>query len=512
MGFWIAALTAIPLFPGAGYHWLAHYLDQPQLRERALRLFFGLRRKGRPAPAPATGREKWGLLFLGVGTIVCCGALVAGGFLYLGVSLEQEFRGTGVALFFGVFTVAVLWLLALRAGVSRLRAEVSRHGGALPAGAGESAGAAVVPLRPGFGATRFAPGHHLRDRAQGHAPARSYRPLAIWALILAALAGVGMIPYSYDAGGQFTVLPNTRYEVRARVSGELIDIRVDEGDKVSANQILAVVSQWQQQRDLSVARANLEKAEANLRTLLESPKPEEVALALKQVESAAARVPFTKAQFSRQATLVKSDATSARNYDQAKSDYDQAVTALSVAKANYELVKTGPMPSEIEAARAEVKSLTEEVKFREGELERTFLRADKSGTVVTQKLRYLKGKYLKEGDLFAEIEDHAVARSDIDVPETDVPEVRLGSTVRLKSWALSEDPRTGTVVAIAPLAEDRGYGRVVRVSTDIPNADGLLRPGMTGYAKIEGPEMPLWRAYTRMFMRFFLVEVWSWIP
>jgi multidrug efflux pump subunit AcrA (membrane-fusion protein) len=331
-------------------------------------------------------------------------------------------------------------------------------------------------------------------------------------LILAALAGVGMIPYSYDAGGQFTVLPNTRYEVRARVSGELIDIRVDEGDKVSANQILAVVSQWQQQRDLSVARANLEKAEANLRTLLESPKPEEVALALKQVESAAARVPFTKAQFSRQATLVKSDATSARNYDQAKSDYDQAVTALSVAKANYELVKTGPMPSEIEAARAEVKSLTEEVKFREGELERTFLRADKSGTVVTQKLRYLKGKYLKEGDLFAEIEDHAVARSDIDVPETDVPEVRLGSTVRLKSWALSEDPRTGTVVAIAPLAEDRGYGRVVRVSTDIPNADGLLRPGMTGYAKIEGPEMPLWRAYTRMFMRFFLVEVWSWIP
>jgi hypothetical protein len=35
---------------------------------------------------------------------------------------------------------------------------------------------------------------------------------------------------------------------------------------------------------------------------------------------------------------------------------------------------------------------------------------------------------------------------------------------------------------------------------------------MSGFAKIEGAEMPAWKAFTRFFIRFIQVEVWSWIP
>jgi putative peptide zinc metalloprotease protein len=52
----------------------------------------------------------------------------------------------------------------------------------------------------------------------------------------------------------------------------------------------------------------------------------------------------------------------------------------------------------------------------------------------------------------------------------------------------------------------------VRVNADIPNDEGELKSGMTGYAKIAGGEMPVWRAYLSLFVRFFDVEVWSWIP
>jgi putative peptide zinc metalloprotease protein len=35
---------------------------------------------------------------------------------------------------------------------------------------------------------------------------------------------------------------------------------------------------------------------------------------------------------------------------------------------------------------------------------------------------------------------------------------------------------------------------------------------MTGYAKIGGTTMPVWKAFTLTLVRFFNVQVWSWIP
>ncbi len=106
----------------------------------------------------------------------------------------------------------------------------------------------------------------------------------------------------------------------------------------------------------------------------------------------------------------------------------------------------------------------------------------------------------------------AVARAEIDVPESDIGQVQIGDTVRLKAWAYSDFELPGAVVAIAPIAEEREYGLVVRVMTNISNEDGLLKPKMTGYGKIHGSSMPVWEAYSRMIMRFFRIEIWSWIP
>ena len=76
------------------------------------------------------------------------------------------------------------------------------------------------------------------------------------------------------------------------------------------------------------------------------------------------------------------------------------------------------------------------------------------------------------------------------------------------SWLMT----SGSVVSVAPSAEQREYGLVVRVMTDIPNDDGFLKSQMTGYAKITGRDMPVWEAFSRMLVRYFKIEMWSWIP
>jgi len=53
---------------------------------------------------------------------------------------------------------------------------------------------------------------------------------------------------------------------------------------------------------------------------------------------------------------------------------------------------------------------------------------------------------------------------------------------------------------------------VVLILTDVPNKDFILKSGMTGAAKVEAGEKPVIVAFTRMLVRFALIEIWSWIP
>jgi hypothetical protein len=50
----------------------------------------------------------------------------------------------------------------------------------------------------------------------------------------------------------------------------------------------------------------------------------------------------------------------------------------------------------------------------------------------------------------------------------------------------------------------------VLVTTRLDNAGGLLKPEMTGNAKIHGERQRLIELVTRRLVRFLRVEFWSW--
>lgn len=69
------------------------------------------------------------------------------------------------------------------------------------------------------------------------------------------------------------------------------------------------------------------------------------------------------------------------------------------------------------------------------------------------------------------------------------------------------------MTAIAPIAsapEDARHPRTVRVTTQLDNRRGLLKPEMTGHAKIHGQEQRLIQIISRRLVRFVKVEFWSW--
>ncbi len=102
---------------------------------------------------------------------------------------------------------------------------------------------------------------------------------------------------------------------------------------------------------------------------------------------------------------------------------------------------------------------------------------------------------------------------EIAVPEQEIAEVAVGRKVVLKARAYPERSFEGTVAAIAPAAsepEDSRLERTVRVTTRLDNPALLLKPDMTGHAKIDCGERRLIDLAARRLVRFFKVEFWSW--
>ena len=64
----------------------------------------------------------------------------------------------------------------------------------------------------------------------------------------------------------------------------------------------------------------------------------------------------------------------------------------------------------------------------------------------------------------------------------------------------------GRVTEIASAAQIEGDRRILRVRTMIENNDGMLRPGMTGNAKIYCGKRSLWSLASRRAIRYVRTE------
>ena len=373
-----------------------------------------------------------------------------------------------------------------------------------------------APPTPAPAQTDIRPSDQL-DRVLGVGTAKRKKPsllrrLIIWSVLIGILVVAGLRPYSFTVGGEFIVQPVARTQVRARTDGEIIERRVQEGDWVSTGTVLAVLSTWDEERDISVLSAELEKQRADLATLTAGPKTEEVLLSQQSLAAAAAEKAAADEELARAQQLFQSGTIARSALSDAETRNLIAAANLERAEAALALLQAPVLQSELDAARAAIARTQEQLNFYNLKLEHTNIRAVSDGQIGSPLGAVSVGAFLKEGDLFAEMADSRVVLAEIEVPETEIDEVDLGLEVTLKPWSAPTTSLIGTVQRIAPAAEEREFGRIMRVIVEVPNPDGTLAGNMTGFAKITVDERPAWRAFTRVFIRFFQVELWSWLP
>lgn len=502
VGFWSLIVTAIPLLPTDGYLWFSTLVDRPDILDRSARVI-EMRLKGQRLPDALSVADRRLLTLFGGAALLVVGAGLSVAVIMGGAFLERRLGGVGVAFLLVIIAVGFMWVRYTWRVFERMRRRPIAPGAAkVVAIQGQRQRVALAPA----GGTIISGA--ARQAASGGIP-RAWSVAAFIALIIGALA---LIPYRFEAGGDFIILPTVRVEVRARIDGVVEKIHFNEGDQVEAGELIAELGVWEEQRDLESAGAALLKAEAELRALEAGSTVEAIATAKARVEAARVRADVSRQEYERMRTLGEQGVVPAKQAAIYRGEYLKNKADLETAQATLRQVQASTPIDILDAARAEVERLKAQVAFSRQAVEAARIVAPISGRIVTDNIELKVGSYLMQGGLLAIVEDSSVAQAQILVPQTSIAEVEIGDSVRLKPWGYSATELKGTVVSIAPAAEATERGQFIRVKTNIDNSLGILKPQMTGYAKIDGSTMSVLEAFTRIYVRFLRIEVWSWIP
>ncbi|HCS47703.1 MAG TPA: efflux RND transporter periplasmic adaptor subunit [Candidatus Aminicenantes bacterium] len=250
--------------------------------------------------------------------------------------------------------------------------------------------------------------------------------------------------------GQFsgTLIPKSSFLVAPKISGRLKQLLIDIGDRVSRDQLVAVIEdeEYQQQllqaeADLRVTRANLEEAESSLE------------LANKDLERAK--------------TLHQKGIQSDSQLDAAVSQHDAQEARRKVA-----LAQLANREAALETARVRLSYSRIKASWEKG-----------------NEVRYVGERFVDEGAMLSpntpiiSIIELQPITAVIYVTDKAYFRLKTEQTASVTSSAFPGDPFSGRVARIAPLLKETT--REARVEIEIQNPRGLLRPGLFINTQVE---------------------------
>lgn len=358
-----------------------------------------------------------------------------------------------------------------------------------------------------------------------------------WTIRLALLAGLiacGFLPYRHEVGGDFRLVPQAEHGLRAGVEGELVELPFREGDRVEAGQLVARIDDSTLASQLEASRHALEGAQAQLDLLNAGPRTEDVEAARQKMELAAVRLEYYDREFVRIEGLARTNTVSPAELANAQFERDSSQKMYAAAKEELAKLEAGTRPEEIRGAEAEVARLEAEERHYEKELTRTRIVAPMPGRIVTTNVEARLGTYVQPGELVAVIQETDRLEAEIAAMEDAAAYVEPGQEVHLRFWGLHGALVRGRVTSKSAtalegrkleidrvrtdreeMAETVGTGddsRYIWVTAELAEPPANLVPEMTGKARIVIGDDTFWRALARPVLRFFRVEVWSWLP
>lgn len=244
-------------------------------------------------------------------------------------------------------------------------------------------------------------------------------------------AELAPVPMDEPLAARVAYDENATARLFAPIAGRVVEIHANVGDSVKAGAVLAVLDA----PELGTASADVAKAQADSQQ--------------------------KKAALERARSLFQAEVIARKDYELAQAEARQA-------------------DAEVERARLRLANLTPGGAVAPGS-QRYALRSPINGIVATRRLNPAMEVRPDGGDeaLFV-VTDMKRLSVLVDVPERDLPIVRVGKTASVEISAYPLRSFQGTVIRVAPTLDPQTRRVQARVAVD--NSEGLLKPEM--YAKV----------------------------
>lgn len=239
-------------------------------------------------------------------------------------------------------------------------------------------------------------------------------------------AGIHTITETVTATGK--VFPEVEVKVSPDISGEVVELNVEEGDTVHRGQVLAKIYAdiYASQRDEAAAVVSQSQAQ--------------VANSQAQLGALKATLDQTQAAYNRQKTLLSQKVISQAEFETAQQAYESA-------KANYTAAKAG-----IEANQANVQNAMAGLTRANKDVGRATITAPMDGVISLLSIKKgerVAGNSFNVGTEMMRIADLNSIEVQVDVGENDIPKVKLGDTAVIEIDAYNNRKFKGIVYKIA---------------------------------------------------------------
>jgi HlyD family secretion protein len=291
-----------------------------------------------------------------------------------------------------------------------------------------------------------------------------------------------------------------------KIPGRLEKRLVDEGDSVTAGQLIATLDTADQKIATAWAEAALAQAQAHLAELEAGSRSQEIEgaraerdRALAAEKTAAAQLSQAKDDFTRYAALFREGGISQKEYDlyntryiAAQNNRTEAQARIKSATEQLNLLQAGPRKETIDQARAQVQVATESLNQARQQEKYTELYAPMDGIVLSKAAE--PGEYLNPASPVVTIGDTAHPWLRAYIREKDQGRIRLNGKADVTTDSYPNKTYPGRISFLSSQAEftpkavqtfEERVKLMYRIKVQLENPRGELKPGMPADAVID---------------------------
>lgn len=312
--------------------------------------------------------------------------------------------------------------------------------------------------------------------------------------IKTAQAITRQIPTYFEATGNLA--SDAQTDVAPVVGGKVIEVNFDVGSYVAKGSVLVRMDDRDARIRLEQALAQVEQQKKAVGTAIAALRQAQIRLGVKdgevfdietfsQVKSTKANLVVAEKELARAEKLYATGDVSRSILDQRRSQRDALLGQLDEARSNAAVAVKAINSAEAQVAAAKSAVSTSETQIDQAR------KAISDMVILAPISGYVSERVADPGEFLtpnapntkvATIVRTSSLRLRIDVPEASIGKVAVGQGISMQTSAYPERTFAGTVVRILPNLNTTA--RTLTVEAEVPNGDGLLKPGQFATVRV----------------------------